>query len=111
MSTETKNPSDLDRTEELFAFLQGTVPEGYSIKPDHVPQLTDDQAWTVIWYLGNLYWQVTDHIERCDVCGDLFDSEGGGNCLDYGEAPYDFCDNETCLAEYEAKRATETPQG
>ncbi len=102
-------PTDLERTEELFAFLQGTVPEGFQIDP--VPKLTADQAWTVIWYLGEMHWQVPDYIERCDVCGDLFDSNGEGDCLDYGEAPYHFCGECEYTNEYEAKKATETPGG
>lgn len=88
-----EKPDDLERTEELFRFLQGTTPEGYKIKRSQLPKLTADQAWTVIWYLGNQYWQVTDHIERCCVCGDLYDSHRSGECLDFGSPPYHFCDN------------------
>ena len=85
---------DLAKTQELFAFLQGTVPEGTIIAPGHVPNLTPDQAWTVVWFLGNQYWQVTDRIDRCEVCGDLYNSACGGETLDFGNAPYSFC--ETC---------------
>lgn len=85
-------PDALHQTEELFSFLQGTSPDGYKIQRGHMPKLTPDQAWTVIWYLGNLYWQVPDYIERCCGCGDLYNSEGGGCCLDYGKAPYHFCE-------------------
>jgi len=87
--------TDLERTEELFDFLQGKVPKGCTIARKRRPLLTQDQAWTVIWYLGNLYWQVTDRIERCCVCGGLFDTGNEGESLDYGKAPYHFCDN--CL--------------
>ena len=99
------NRSDLDRTEELFRFLQGEVPEGYKIPPEDAPKLTAEQAWTVIWYLANQYWQVTDHIEQCDVCGNLYDSDCEGDCLDYGDVPYAFCDSCIYTEEYEAKRA------
>jgi hypothetical protein len=84
--------SDLDRTEELYDFLQGKAPKGYHIPRGHMPKLTEKQAWTVIWYLGNQYWQVTDFIEKCCVCGSLYDSECSGSCLDFGKAPYHFCD-------------------
>lgn len=93
---------DLDITEELFEFLQGRAPEGYRIQKGHMPKLTQDQAWTAIWYLGNLYWQVKDYIERCCVCGSLYDSERSGDCLDYGKAPYHFCDN--CMGEPEYQK-------
>lgn len=85
-------PTDLERVEELFRFLQGTMPEGCRIEPTHIPQLTPDQAWTVIGYLGNQYWQVPDDIERCEVCGDLYDTGSGGSCLDVGDPPYHWCD-------------------
>ncbi|ODU24143.1 MAG: hypothetical protein ABS95_02215 [Verrucomicrobia bacterium SCN 57-15] len=83
----------LEQTREIFAFLQGKIPEGYTIPELEIPKLTADQAWTVIWYLGNLYWEVTDHIERCDVCGDLYDTWRSGETLDYGDGPYSFCDD------------------
>lgn len=64
----------LERVEELFKMLQGVIPKGHHIPPGEIPKLTSDQAWTVIWFLGNQYWQVPDFIERCNVCGDLYDS-------------------------------------
>lgn len=103
MQTDTE-PSDLDRTQELFDFLQGVIPDGYKIRRSHIPKLTPEQAWTVIWYLGNLYWEPSDQIERCDICGDLYDSRGEGSCLDYGRGPYFFCDNCCNGPEYDRKR-------
>ena len=87
------NEKDLQNTKELFDFLQGEVPEGTIIDPSHVPHLTPDQAWTVIWYLGNKYWQVTDHVERCDVCGELYNSWCEGDHVDGPNPPYSFCGN------------------
>lgn len=78
-------PTDLEKTQELFAFLQGKIPDGYKIKQCHRPNLSPDEAWTVIWYLGNLYWQVPDHIERCGVCGNLYDSIESDKCPDCDE--------------------------
>lgn len=85
--------SALAKTHDLFDFLQGTPPPGYEIKKKDQPKLTEDQAWTVIWFLGNQYWQVPDHIERCCLCGAIYDSHNSGDCLDYGRAPYHFCDS------------------
>ncbi len=88
----TDKPSNLERMEEVFAFLQGQMPDTIHIEnKSKIPNLTPDQAWTVLWYLGNEYWQVPDYIERCDVCGDLFDSESGGGYTENGP-PYHFCD-------------------
>jgi len=97
--------TDLERAVELFEFLQGTVPANYVIDPDHVPRLTADQAWTMIWYLGNQFWQVPNHVERCDVCGELYNSEAEGDCLDYGDSPYQFCDGCRDGDEYHNKHA------
>jgi len=98
-----ENDKDLKRTQELFDFLQGKMPDGTFVTRKHRPKLTPDQAWTVIWYLGNQYWQVTDRVERCDVCGDLFHTWQGGDCLDYGKAPYHFCDSCMSGSEYGKK--------
>lgn len=103
--TDKPKRSDLERTEELFAFLQGKLPKGFVVPAKEHPKLTADQAWTVIWFLGNQYWQVSDHIERCDVCGDLYDSDSEGDCLDYGKAPYSFCDGCMTGSEYRTKEA------
>lgn len=85
-------PDDMERANELFAFLQGNSPKDCVIKRSHMPKLTPDQAWTVIWYLGNEYWRVPDYIERCCLCGELYDSNREGACLDYGKPPYHFCE-------------------
>src|SRR6185369_3172843 len=81
---------DRDRkmTEELFAFRQGKLPDGYKIPRKDRPKLTEDQAWTVIWSLGNQYWQVPDSVQRCDVCSELYHSHREGDSLDYGKPPY-----------------------
>lgn len=101
-----KNDKDLEKTKELFEFLQGRTPDGYIIQGDHQPVLTPDQAWTVVWYLGNQYWQPTDAVERCDVCGDLYHSWQEGECMDYGNAPYHFCGNCDRSPEAHAKART-----
>lgn len=69
--------------------------------------MTADQAWTVIWFLGNEYWQVPDFIERCDMCGDLYDSNNEGACLDYGEPPYHFCYDCTYSQTFEQKQGVQ----
>ena len=86
------NDEDLKRTQELYDFLQGIMPKDIKVTKTHQPKLTADQAWVVIWYLGNQYWQVTDRVERCGVCGNLYHAWQEGDCLDYGNEPYHFCD-------------------
>lgn len=96
--SDEQNEKDLSNTKELFAFLRGEVPEGYVVDAAHVPRLTPDQAATVIWFLGNKYWQVTDHVSRCEVCGGWYNEWCEGDCLDFGNAPYHFC-GECCEGE------------
>lgn len=103
---EEKQPDPLEKTEELFNFLQGVVPSGYSVL--HPPNLSADQAWTVLWFIQNQYFQFPDHIERCDVCGRLYNSDAEGDVLDYGEPPHSFCDSCTYSPIYATKSATES---
>ena len=97
----------MDTIKQLFGFLQGEVPEGYEIKDSHVPHLSPDQAWTVVWYMQELHYQLSDAIERCDVCGELFDTDSEGAYLDYGDAPYLFCPNCQNTEEFSAKQKQE----
>ena len=83
------NQTNLEKTQELYDFLQGNIPE--NIRTDNPPTLTADQAWTVIWFLGNQYWQVPDCIEKCDVCGTLYHTWEEGECMDYDKPPFFFC--------------------
>jgi hypothetical protein len=96
------NDKDLERTQELYDFLQGKMPEGTIVPRSERPKLTPKQAWAVVWYLGNQYWQVTDRVEKCCVCGDLYHTWQSGDCLDYGKAPYHFC--ESCMSSEEYAR-------
>lgn len=95
---KNENDIDLETTQELFEFLQGDIPE--NIRTDHPPTLTAEQAWTVIWYLGNLHRKITDRIERCDVCESLYHTWQEGECMDYGKSPHFFCGS--CLDTEEA---------
>jgi hypothetical protein len=79
--------TDIERVREIFLFLQG---EGTTVQ--HAPNLTPDQAWTVIRFLGNKYYKVPDFIDRCDICGELYDSEREGSHDEHG-APYSYCDD------------------
>lgn len=95
-----QDASQLERTEELFEFLQGTVPDGHRIDAEHIPHLTAEQAWTVIWYLSELHWQVPDHIERCDACGSLFDTNDSGVGIEINDLTRYFCDNAPCYQKW-----------
>ncbi len=103
--------TDLPQTQALYKLLQGELPEGVSVPLTSVPQLTADQAWTVVWYIGNLKQCVSDTIERCDVCGDLYDSENGGGYDELGP-PYHFCDpcgERECLSREQPEKTEGKP--
>jgi len=102
MNSKDKDPIDVVR--KLFNFLQGEVPEGLEIPQDHIPHLSEEHAWTVVWYIQGLYREIPDHIVRCDVCGRLFDTDDEGDCLDYGDMPYNFCVDCMKSCEYAEKK-------
>lgn len=101
--SDKERRNDLDATKELFFFLQGQIPDGYFLKKRCIPRLTPDQAWMVVWYIQNQYRQFHDGIARCGVCGSLYDSWSEGACLDYGKAPYYFCDSCMRSEDYDKK--------
>jgi len=84
-------PDQLATAQTLFDFLRGRVPDGYKLAEHRVPHLTPDQAWCVVWYVQELHMQLSDAIERCDVCGDLFDSNREGGYAEDGP-PWHFCE-------------------
>ena len=85
----------LDQVDELNIFLQGKgLPDGIELKPKKtIPKLTEDQAWSVIWFLQEHLRVLPDVYEKCDVCGDLYNSEEGGMYQE--KKPYHRC--EGCL--------------
>lgn len=100
----------LERTQELFSFLQGEdAPEGWT---DASLKLSAQKAWSVIYYLQEWFGIIPDHFERCDNCGDLFDTEYEGAYIDeesyrgYGMKKRDigkhFCDG--CCPAYSYER-------
>ena len=70
-----------DKVNELFKFLTDEeIPDGVVMKSR--PKLSSNKAWSLIWFLQEVTRCLPDHIERCDACGDLYDSESEGVCLD-----------------------------
>jgi len=70
-----------DKVNELYEFLaDGKLPNGVVIKS--CPKLSRNKAWNVIWFLQEVTRCLPDHIEKCDVCGELYDSDQEGFILD-----------------------------
>ena len=79
-----------EQVERLMEFLQGEVPERWNI--EHMPKLSADQAWSVVYYLQEGPRLLCDAVERCDVCGMVYNTDQEGCCLDFGDPPYHVCD-------------------
>ncbi len=70
-----------DKVDELFRYLTDEkIPDGIHVKSR--PRLSPNKAWSLIWFLQEVTHCLPDHIERCDVCGELYDSWGEGYMLD-----------------------------
>ena len=73
--------SNLDKMTELFEYLTDkSIPNGVCVKSR--PKLSANKAWSLIWFLQEVTRCLPDYIERCDVCGGLYDSEQEGYFLD-----------------------------
>lgn len=64
--------------DEFYRFLQGESPEGMAVGKHGQPRLTQKKAFTIVWYLQEHLRVLPAHIERCDNCGELFDSHCDG---------------------------------
>lgn len=73
--------SKLDKVNELFKYLTDEeIPDGVMVKSR--PKLSPNKAWSLIWFLQEVTQCLAYHIERCDVCGVLYDEHSEGFCLD-----------------------------
>lgn len=72
--------SQCDAVDVLYRFLKGEgLPEGVTCK---MPKLKPKVAFDVIWFLQEVMHCLPDHIEQCEGCGCLFDSDSEGYHLD-----------------------------
>jgi hypothetical protein len=62
--------SDVEWTDKLYQFLVKEV------------KLREKKAFSIIYFLQEYLPVIPDHIERCDVCGSLFDSYAVGHLSD-----------------------------
>lgn len=77
-NNDNKKVDDLERIDEFYRFLQGNVPDGIRLKRGHKPKLSEKKAFAIIWYLQEHLPILPDMIERCDKCGELYDSYSSG---------------------------------
>jgi hypothetical protein len=88
--TDVVNDNLIKNVTELYNYLQGKqIPSGFC-EGFLMPQLSEDMAWKIIYVLQEGLRIIPDHIERCDNCGDIFDTDCGGRYSEL-EGKY-YCD-------------------
>jgi hypothetical protein len=66
--------TDLDVVERVFDMLIGKeLPEGVCL--EHQPNLTEEEAFSVVWFLQEVSRVLPDTIDRCNYCGLLYNAE------------------------------------
>lgn len=69
-----------DKLNILYRYLKGEeLPDGVTCK---TPKLDSKAAFSVIWFLQEIMHCLPENIERCDICGDLYDTDSEGYRLD-----------------------------
>ena len=77
-NNDKRTDSDLEKIKEFFDFLTGTQPDSINLGRGHKPALSEKKAFSIIWYLQEHLSIFPDQIEKCDSCGDLYDSYSEG---------------------------------
>ena len=66
---------------ELMEILTtGEPPEGFHMD-DMPPAMTREQAFSIVYLLQEKFAVIVDHIEMCEVCGNIFDTWEGENII------------------------------
>lgn len=77
-NNDKRTDNDLEWIQEFYEFLQGTQPDSIRLVRENAPKMTHKKAFAIIWYLQEHFPVFPDHIERCDNCGELFDTDSEG---------------------------------
>lgn len=83
MFADDNKQFSLEKTRELYEFLQGKIPDGISLS--YPPALTPEQAGSVIYVLQEHFRIIPDNYEQCESCNELFDSNCEGITTDDGQ--------------------------
>lgn len=69
-----------EQVEQFYNWLQGiNCPK--ELHTENKMNLTDDQAFSVIYYLQEILGVLPDKFEKCNDCGCLYDSEAEGTYI------------------------------
>jgi len=86
-NNDNKELSDIEWVKEFFDYLK----ENEKLNPT--------KAFRIIYYLQEHFSILPDHIEKCDICGVLYDSDSEGHRSDktnqfYCDECIEYCDDE-----------------
>jgi len=78
-NNDKRTDSDIEKVREFYRFLTGEeMPEKISMGRGYAPKMSEKKAFSIIWYLQEHLSIFPDTIERCSVCGELFDTNSEG---------------------------------
>lgn len=77
-NNDNRNWEDMEWINEFYKFLQGQIPDGMSLGRGHTIKLSPNKANSIIWYLQEHFPLLPDHIEKCDICNELYDPYNSG---------------------------------
>lgn len=78
-NNDNRTDSDIEKVREFYRFLTGEeTPETILLTRGHAPKMSEKKAFSIIWFLQEHLSVFPDSIERCDVCGELFDYSSDG---------------------------------
>jgi hypothetical protein len=90
---------EMKQINTLYEYLQGNLPDGVKC---FAPKLSEEDAFSVIWFLQECINCLPQKHERCSICGEIYNSENEGHyselngesycggCWD-GDAPVTLC--------------------
>lgn len=78
-NNDKREDTDLEKINEFYRFLTGEkMPETISLCRGHAPKMSEKKAFAIIWYLQEHLSIFPDTIEKCSVCGELYDTGSEG---------------------------------
>lgn len=88
---EERRQHELKMVARFHAFLQGTIPKGYTVTK--IKRMNPDQAMAVVWFLQEGCHLIPDNYEMCHECKTIYDSNGEGVYMEKtGRCYCDSCD-------------------
>lgn len=78
-NNNNRTDSDIEKVIEFYRFLTGEeIPGNISMVRGHAPKMSENKAFSIIWYLQEHLSILPDNIERCNSCGGLYDTNSEG---------------------------------